>query len=120
MKTLTKATVAATALGLALALSVPSEAAPLASADTITRTEVVKFYDLNVATTAGASMLYDRIRTAASRVCRDVVSTMSARNRFERMTCVRELMDTAVKDVNRPALTALHEGRATDDLTAQR
>ena len=120
MKTLTKAAVAVTALGLSLALSVPGEAAPLASADTITRTEVVKYGDLNVATTAGAAMLYDRIRTAASRVCRDVIPSVSARNRFERMTCVRELMDTAVKDVNRPALTALHEGRATDDLTAQR
>ena len=120
MKTLSNTAVAATALGLALALSVPGAAAPLAGSKVTTRTEVVKYSDLNLATPTGAAMLYSRIKTAATRVCRGIIPAMDAHARFERTTCVRDLTETAVKDVNRPSLTALHEGRATDDLTAQR
>ncbi|MEP7313278.1 MAG: UrcA family protein [Pseudomonadota bacterium] len=120
MKILNAYTVAVTALGLSLALSVPTQAAPLAGAKLLTRTEVVKYSDLNLATPAGAAILYSRIRTAVHRVCRDIIPTESANSRFERRSCVKDLTDTAVKDVARPTLTALHEGGATSDLTAQR
>ena len=81
--------------------------------------QVVKYNDLNLQTTAGAQQLYARLKTASWRVCREVVSTAGAPGMIERGQCAADLLDGAVKDVNKPVLTALHQGRPVD-LTASR
>jgi UrcA family protein len=111
-QTIRIAAIAAT-LGTLVAFAVP------ASAATTARTEVVKYNDLNLTTATGTQELYKRLQIAAWRVCRDVVSSGGAASLLERTSCVRELVETAVKDVNKPTLTALHQGKAMD-LTASR
>jgi len=68
----------------------------------------VHFADLNIDQTAGAAVLYRRIRFAAERVCGEpklpgsfVVSPFWRR-------CVAQAVDRAVVGVDRPALTAYH------------
>jgi UrcA family protein len=99
-----------------LALTVPATAA---GRDVRDRSEVVKYNDLNLSTTSGAQQLYTRLKVASSRVCRDVVTSSGLPALIDRAQCAAELLDTAVKDVNKPVLTALHQGRPVD-LTASR
>jgi UrcA family protein len=71
--------------------------------------KTVKFSDLNIASPAGAKVLYGRIRAAAQDVCRD----SSGGDPIQRLAvnaCVQKAIDKAVKDVNSPALTSLRFG----------
>jgi UrcA family protein len=100
---------------LAMSAAVAAVAA-LASADTarsteaITRndapSEVVKFDRAQLSTQSGADALYERIRTAAWRVCSAMYSGPEA---LERLKCIKTLTADAVKDVNSPMLSALYE-----------
>jgi UrcA family protein len=76
-------------------------------ADVDLRTEAVEFQDLNVNTSAGAQVLYGRIRAAANRVC---ASNLSG-DRFARLggaKCAREAAARAVEHLDLPALTAYY------------
>jgi UrcA family protein len=82
--------------------------------DTIARgedapSEVVKFSRADLSTTDGANAVYDRIHTAAWHVCRDMYEANTTPEALYRLQCIDELVDEAVKDVNSPQLTALHE-----------
>ncbi|RYZ64483.1 MAG: UrcA family protein [Proteobacteria bacterium] len=114
MKTAFRFAAIAAALGTSLALSVP------AAAETGI-TEVVKYYDLNLTQPTDAQKLYRRLQGAAWRVCRDTVSGSGAAAMLQQGTCIRTLVESAVHNVNKPVLTALHEGKAAEaDLTASR
>jgi UrcA family protein len=66
------------------------------------RTETVKFQDLNTDTPAGVQALYDRIHSAARRVCSepDALQQIAAR------ACARKAEARAVAHLSLPQLTA--------------
>jgi len=83
------------------------------------RSETVKFQDLNVDTPAGVETLYNRIHSAARRVCAesDPVAAMGEGN------CIRKAEGKAISDLNLPGLTAFYRtknGGRGDTLTASR
>jgi UrcA family protein len=70
----------------------------------------VNYSDLNVNTTAGAAVLYQRIRGAAEQVCptfseRDLNSEAAAK------ACKVRAIAEAVAAVHAPALTQMYEGK---------
>ncbi len=76
--------------------------AAAATTDTIvTKSQVVRFNDLNLASEAGAQTLYKRITQAASQVCGD------AGDRFGHLDyrrCMKKAVNDAVAKVDRPTL----------------
>ena len=83
------------------------------------RSETVKFQDLNLDAPAGVEALYNRIHSAARRVCAqsDPVATQGVGG------CIRKAEAKAIQDVNLPALTAFYRtknGGKSDALTASR
>lgn len=114
MKKFTRIVALSALLTAPLALAVP------AFAESPSRSEVVKYNDLDLSSAAGAETLYSRLKVATWRVCRDVVSSSGLPAMMDRSACQAELLETAVKDVNQPALTALHLGKAASALTASR
>ena len=73
--------------------------------------EVVKFHASEATTAGGAERLYDRIHTAAWHVCSDMFPANNGPNALEGLKCIRTLTDDAVKQVNSPRLTEVHEQR---------
>jgi UrcA family protein len=80
------------------------------------RSETVKYADLQVDTTAGAQALYGRIHSAARRVCGYEATSIQGPSVWQH--CVRPTVDAAVAKVNNPLLTALHTGRKPAPATA--
>lgn len=71
----------------------------------------VKFDDLDLSRKAGAQTLYDRLRSAARRVCAaDHSSALIPLIRSENR-CFAESLQRAVEDIDNQILTALHEQR---------
>jgi UrcA family protein len=90
-----------------------------ASADDQVRTETVTFRDLNVDATADVNTLYDRIHSAAERVC----FQPDPRLQLLASACARRAEAQAVERVNLPLLTAYYQfktGRHTQTLSANR
>lgn len=75
--------------------------------------KTVRFNDLNVATTAGANVLYGRIRAAARDVCAQSIGSDPI-ERAAMYACIAKAIDAAVKKVDAPALTALRFGGNAD------
>lgn len=77
------------------------------------RSETVKFQDLNVTAAAGVDTLYNRIHSAAQRVC-----SMSGQHGLggasASATCAKEAQDRAIEKVNLPALTAYGQPKTPD------
>ena len=68
-------------------------------------TKVVRFKDLDLATGAGAQMLYERIAAAARIVCRTAPhGTVRA--------CRTQAVDEAVRAVGNPLLSSIHRSAA--------
>ena len=65
---------------------------------------------------ADVRTLYQRLQRASFDVCKKVVGPMMT---IEVGKCASDLLDVAVSQVNRPALTALH-GRPVLELSASR
>jgi len=83
------------------------------------RSETVKFQDLNVDTPAGVETLYNRIHSAARRVCAES-DPVAARGVG---VCIRKAESKAITDLNLPGLTAyyrLKSGEHGAALTASR
>jgi UrcA family protein len=70
-------------------------------------TKKVTYGDLNLDNELGAKALYNRIRYAAKEVCAPFESKELAR-RVVWQTCVGHAVTSAVEQVNRPMVTALH------------
>ncbi len=117
MKTLKSSALGAAALASSLACAMPAFAAPETVA---TRTTTVSYADLDMATAGGAQTLYTRLKSATRMVCSVEKGFTTISTAMDRLRCVQSTLDKAVKDVNRPSLTALHSGGASTDLTAQR
>jgi UrcA family protein len=74
----------------------------------------VKYSDLNVSTTSGATSLYNRIRGAADSVCHLLRPSnpgdLPARKVFT--DCVHKAMSNAINEVNEPALFTVANAKA--------
>jgi UrcA family protein len=81
-----------------------------ASAGEDVATKTVKFSDLDLGTPDGAKTLYHRIRVAAQEVC-DKSAGNDPILRYGEPGCIDKAIDSAVKKVNAPYLTALRTGR---------
>ncbi len=75
-----------------------------AADDIVVGVEKVSYADLNLATEAGAKVLYDRLRRAADRVCTIQGSVLKDGWRL----CYEKALNSAVASVDEPLIAALH------------
>jgi UrcA family protein len=115
MNVKTKITLCALASFVTLGTSVPGFA--YSPNDAGTASAVVRYHDLDLSSSAGIRTLYGRIQNAAWRVCLQVVPSW---NGIENTKCRQTAVDEAVAKVNKPALTAMHEGKKPSEKTASR
>jgi UrcA family protein len=81
-----------------------------AADSTDVRTTIVKYADLDVATSQGAAALYNRIRFASEGVCSPSdPHDLAAMSRWQK--CVKQAIAGAVSKVNQPALSALYAAK---------
>jgi UrcA family protein len=71
----------------------------------------VKVGDLDLTQHAGVEIMYQRLQYAAQQVCGPSNITGSRLTDRAWQTCVNDAVDNAVRQVNRPALTAYHRSR---------
>jgi UrcA family protein len=71
---------------------------------------MVKFGDLDVSSTSGATTLYNRIRGAADHVCRPFNNRDFASQKLL-AACLHKAMSDAVNEVNQPALFAIYNAK---------
>ena len=74
----------------------------------------VKFSDVQLNSEADAETLYKKLRSAARAVCDDNAGghrTLEVRSRAEK--CVNQVLADAVRRINQPMLTALHETKTS-------
>jgi UrcA family protein len=86
-------------------------------------TQVVKFADLNLDTSVGASTLYRRIESAADRVCGGPIDVRELAFAVRLKSCKEQAIEGAVKSVNSTVLTSIHlakTGRAEKPMTLAR
>jgi UrcA family protein len=109
MNTLTTSTglrgLIATAIFGTLAFSFSAVSAADASSKPISVN--VKIADLNISSTAGARVLYDRIRAAAENACSYYWFERDA----DQVRCVHDGIANAVTKANRPALFAVYNAK---------
>jgi UrcA family protein len=107
----------ATALALICAVSVG--AADRSSGDLSNKALriVVKYDELDLSSDVGAAKLYSRLRIAAQRVCAPFESRELSR-RAAWSACYNEALSNAVIQVNREAVTALHQHAVHSDRTS--
>src|ERR1700675_31938 len=67
----------------------------------------VKFADLNISSTSGARVLYERIRAAAQAACAYYWFHTDA----DEARCVRDAVANAVTRINQPALSAVYNAK---------
>jgi UrcA family protein len=101
-------------------VSGPVSAQTSASAGNGQVSKTVRFSDLDLSKPADVSTLYRRIQDAAWRVCSDLVPVRNGPSGIEHTQCRQALVDAAVGELNKPALTALHAGKTAGNLTARR
>ena len=74
----------------------------------------VKFSEVQLNSEADAENLYKKLRSAARAVCDDNAGghrTLEVRTRAEK--CVNQVLADAVRRINQPMLTALHETKTS-------
>ena len=103
-KHLTAASVAALCLASLCAAARADDTAAVVPSRTI------HYSDLDLGTPAGASLLYNRIRRAAERVCGEVDSRELARAAAAK-ACVDRAIAASVRSVNNPRLTSVYDAR---------
>lgn len=107
MKTKQISDVAAIVIGIVLACS--TSAINAAGRDNPQRpSETVKYEDLDLSTTAGVERLYQRINTAAKRVCGPGENHRIIDIKHAWELCYNGAVDNAVASVGLPALTLYH------------
>lgn len=69
------------------------------------RSQTVRFADLDTHSTAGAAVLFARIKTASENVCRELDSRLLSL-KVPYRECFDAALSSAVRHVNRPSLSA--------------
>jgi UrcA family protein len=102
------------------ALSCAATAEPLAGFDRAPARMVIPTSDLDLSHTPGAQALLGRIARISAQTCGSGPDLRSIRENAAFAVCVQSNMDAAVRAVNAPLVTALHEGRTPDARLAAR
>jgi UrcA family protein len=76
-----------------------------------TRSVMVNYGDVNLATLAGATTLYQRLEAAARSVCGERGHSFAEMRDWQ--ACYQGAIDGAVASVNNPMLSALHRERSS-------
>jgi len=71
---------------------------------------IVKYADLDISTSQGATVLYNRIRSASEGLCAPL-NGGDLDSKFRAKACVQRAIDGAVAKVNRPALYAVYAAK---------
>jgi UrcA family protein len=100
---------AAAALFAAIAWTGTAHANSATVSEADAPSETVQVHASDLSTASGADALYDRIRTAAWRVCSDMFEAHNGPGAIRRLQCINTLVDGAVNDVHSARLTAIHE-----------
>ena len=97
---LKKLTLLIAGAGIATSLGFP------AAADEFTepRTETVRYADLDVTHSPGAALLFQRVKSAAERVCADPGRSIAAQAHHS--ACMRSAVTGAIAKIDEPAVTA--------------
>ena len=95
----------ATAIFSALAASFATVCTAADSSET--RSQTVKYADLNISNPSGALVLYERIRAGAQGAC----SYYWFHTDADEARCVHDAIANAVAKVNRPALSAVYNAK---------
>jgi UrcA family protein len=98
-------TLAGSMFALSFAAAVPAGAPAAPSLE-------VKIGDLDLDNPAGVTKLYKRLQIAAQKVCGPSDVTGTRLGLRDQKACVTAAVDGAVRQLNRPALTAFHESHA--------
>src|SRR5271169_3963388 len=93
-------------LALSPALRVADAAAAVSARDPPSVT--VRYYDLNLNSSQGINGLYQRIRGAASEVCRSFEGWEPLERQVQRNDCFAHAVANAVRAVHNEALSAYH------------
>lgn len=75
-------------------------------------TRIVAYGDLNLESTQGAQVLYSRLRTAARSVCAPLEGR-DLRQQSQWHNCFDHAVDSAVTEVNKTTVSALHNQMVT-------
>ena len=78
-----------------------------AETNTQRRSETVKFSDLDITSRAGATVLYQRLVTAAAHVCRDPGESHRPELQAQRSRCRDQAVGDAVVTIDTPAVTTI-------------
>ena len=94
-----------------LAVLVSSFAVVCSAADsTDVPKAIVRYADLDISTSQGATVLYNRIRSASEGLCAPL-NGGDLDSKFRAKACVQRAIDGAVAKVNRPALYAVYAAK---------
>ena len=72
----------------------------------------IRYSDLNLSTEAGVAVLYERVRTAAADYCEPTRLLTGTRVSPAYSRCVKDAVETTVKQIGNPGLSALHASRS--------
>ena len=89
---------------VATTFGIQASHAQVAATDIDVPSVVVKYDDLNLATKEGSRVLYNRLESAAERVCPRVGVVTELRRNQEVRQCVTASVERAVKEVRSPQL----------------
>jgi UrcA family protein len=94
-----------------LAVLVSSFAVVCSAADsTDVPKAIVRYADLDISTSQGAAVLYNRIRSASEGLCAPL-DRGDLESKFLFKTCVQQAIEGAVAKVDRPTLSALYAAK---------
>jgi UrcA family protein len=89
----------------------------------ITRTETVKYLPSALESVDGATQLYEDLKAAAERVCRDPENFASGsmqRDNDAKLQCMTDALRKAVRRIDMPMVTFLHQDRGQAQTVARR
>jgi UrcA family protein len=112
MNTASKSTLNTRILAISIFMALASSASTVCSAadPSDAPQTTVKYGDLNVSSTQGATTLYSRIQGAAENVCRPLDGRdFASQHRYA--FCLRNAIADAVKNVDQPALFAVFSAK---------
>jgi UrcA family protein len=108
-KLVRRSSFATVALGATLFAGAALASGTAGGGDQTARSIAVRYADVNLATVAGATTLYQRIQGAARLVCGGEDRSLAAQHAWEQ--CYQNAVAEAVTRVNSPTLTAVHLSR---------
>jgi UrcA family protein len=95
-------------VSIAAAVAIFSAPAHASESDEINHV-TVRFGDLDLSSPKDTKQLYMRLKGASETVCGDEEQAIDVRERVEISKCVKEAIEDAAGQINRPSLTALYD-----------